>query len=115
MSSRTLPFVVPALGALLICALSFLNTTQVAFSLFGATAYLPVGVLLGVGYGLGMLLTIPLYWARLRSEQASTKALGKWETEDQKLLQQVQTDREKQLEAKIATLEAALQKALKKS
>lgn len=64
-----------------------------------------VGFVVGGGW-LRMLLST--------KEKASTKALTKWEAEDQKLLTQVQTDREKQLEAKIATLETALQKALKK-
>jgi hypothetical protein len=69
-----------------------------------------------IGFAIGFV--IGGGWLRMlvaNKERAGTKALTKWEAEDQKLLTQVQTDREKQLEAKIATLESALQKALKKS
>lgn len=113
MSSK-MPIVLLALGAVLVISLSVMNMTPVAFSMFGATTYLPDGLLLGGGFLAGVLLTLPLYWSRVKTDQASVKTLSKWETEDQKLLHQVQTDREKQLEAKIATLEAALQRALKK-
>jgi hypothetical protein len=68
-----------------------------------------------IGFAIGFV--IGGGWLRMlvaNKERASSKALTKWEAEDQKLLTQVQTDREKQLEAKIATLETALQKALKK-
>jgi hypothetical protein len=37
-----------------------------------------------------------------------------WQTQDEKLMAAVTSDREKQLEAKISTLEAALKTALKK-
>ncbi|MBY0358957.1 MAG: hypothetical protein K2W82_13215 [Candidatus Obscuribacterales bacterium] len=40
--------------------------------------------------------------------------LKDWQKQDQKLLKEVQSDKEKQLEAKIATLETALKQALKK-
>ncbi len=39
----------------------------------------------------------------------------KWQTQDAKLAASITSDREKQLEAKISTLETALEKALKKS
>ena len=74
-------------------------------SLLSSLIGFAIGFVFGGGW-LRMLLS--------NKERASTKALTKWDVEDQKLLTQVQTDREKQLEAKIATLESALQKALKK-
>ena len=46
--------------------------------------------------------------------QQNEKRLEKWQNQDAKLLVEVQSDKEKQLEAKIATLEAALKRALKK-
>lgn len=108
-------FIVLAVVAVLVLALAAMNLTAVAVSLFGAaTANVPEGLLLGGGFVIGVLVTLPLYFSKVSSEQASAKALTKWDQEDQKLLTQVQTDREKQLEAKIATLESALQRALKK-
>jgi uncharacterized integral membrane protein len=109
-----MPILVLILGAVLVVSLAVFNVNPVAFSIFGATVYVPEGVLLGSGFLFGVLLTLPLYWAKVKAEQASAKALTKWDAEDQKLLTQVQSDKEKQLEAKIATLEAALQRALKK-
>ncbi len=43
-----------------------------------------------------------------------TQIQGQWQDQDAKLAANLTSDREKQLEAKIATLEAALEKALKK-
>lgn len=108
-------FIVLAAVAAAILALSAMNLTTVALSLFGAaTTSIPEGALLAGGFLLGVAVTLPLYFAKLSADQASSKALNKWEAEDQKLISQVQSDREKQLEAKVATLEAALQRALKK-
>lgn len=108
------PVILLILGAALVCSLLTVNVTPIPFSLFGAIAYVPQGLLLVSGYVLGVALTLSVFWARVQTEQKSVKALSKWEGEDQKLLQQVQSDKEKQLEAKIATLESALQRALKK-
>ena len=49
-----------------------------------------------------------------RREAVQSKTLAAWQKQDAKLVAEVQSDKEKQLEAKIATLEAALQRALKK-
>jgi hypothetical protein len=43
------------------------------------------------------------------------KRLSNWQTQDAKLVAEIKSDREKQLEAKIATLETALKSSLKKS
>jgi uncharacterized integral membrane protein len=114
MSTKMVPLVVPAIIAVLVVALAATNLTNVVFSLFGAALSIPEGTILAAGFFLGLLSMFPVVRARIVSEQASHKALTKWDAEDQKLATQVQSDREKQLEAKIATLEAALQKALKK-
>lgn len=115
MLSRTaLPIILLLLGGVLVGSLLTINITPVPFSLFGAVAYVPQGLLLVSGYVLGVALTLSVFWSRVATAQKSVQALTKWEGEDQKLLQQVQSDKEKQLEAKIATLESALQRALKK-
>lgn len=114
MSSKTLPLVLLGLVSLAVLALAFTNMAAVPLSIFGAAVSLPEGLLVAGGYILGVVLTIPLLFVRVAANVESTKRLAEWDHQDNKLAKQVQTDREKQLEAKIATLESALQKALKK-
>jgi uncharacterized integral membrane protein len=114
MSAKTVPLVVLVLGTLIVLALAFTNGNMVTLSLFGTGVTLPKGLLLGGGYILGIVLTLPLFFARMATDAASTQRLTEWQQQDAKLSLQVQSDREKQLEAKIATLETALQKALQR-
>jgi len=114
MPAHLLPIITLLLGGVFVGALLTVNVTLIPFSIFGAITYVPQGLVLVFGYVLGVALTLPVFLDRIRASQKSVKALSKWEGEDQKLLQQVQSDKEKQLEAKIATLESALQRALKK-
>lgn len=114
MSKKMFPLLLLALASAAIAALGFTNTSSVALSVFGASLSLPVGLLLGFAYLLGVFFTLPLLTIRAASEAASQQRLAEWQQQDNKLALQVQTDREKQLEAKIATLETALQKALKR-
>jgi uncharacterized integral membrane protein len=102
------------IGTIVVFIIGLSNTAAVAFSIFGAAVSLPEGVLLIAGYLVGVGLTFTLLLSRYNAKTASNARLQQWDKQDEKLLQQVQTDREKQLEAKIATLEAALQRALKK-
>jgi hypothetical protein len=52
---------------------------------------------------------------KIRSKELKSEAkLLQWQAQDAKLAVEIQSDKEKQLEAKIATLEAALNSALKK-
>lgn len=69
-------------------------------------AELVVGYLCGVGQQ-GFILAS-------RDKQQEQRSL-EWQAQDVKLLAEVKSDREKQLEAKIATLESALKQALKRS
>jgi uncharacterized integral membrane protein len=100
--------------ACIVIALAVTNTAGVTVSIFGAHLAATVGGALIAGFVLGCLATQSLLISGVYAKHESAKRLTEWEAQDQKLLQQVQTDREKQLEAKIATLEAALQRALKK-
>ncbi len=114
MSARTVPLILLGVTSILVFALSALNGGAVTFSLFGASLSVSEGVLLGISYVLGVIGTLPLFYARVASKAASEQKLVEWQQQDNKLAQQVQSDKEKQLEAKIATLEAALQKALQR-
>ena len=112
--TKNLPIILIVLVTLIIGALSFVNGALVSLSLFAASIQVPEGFLLGGGYVLGMVLSLPVVMARLASDKASHKQVAQWQNQDNKLAQQIQSDKEKQLEAKVATLEAALQRALKK-
>src|SRR5215475_12403711 len=50
-----------------------------------------------------------------RKSGAEEKRLNAWQAQDAKLISEIKSDREKQLEAKIATLETALKASLKKN
>jgi uncharacterized integral membrane protein len=98
-----------------IAAVGLLNWAAAPFNLLGLALQVPSGALLIAGYVLGFVCTLGLFFSRMAVHTASSQRLSEWQHQDEKLLQQVQTDREKQLEAKIQTLESALQRALKKS
>jgi hypothetical protein len=109
------PFLILSiLSAAIVLYVACNNFSAVAVAGFGAPAQIPVGALMLVSYLLG-LLGVGGFWATkkqraIRGEQAK---LG-WEKEDLKLTMQIESDKIKLLEAKIATLEVALNKALKK-
>jgi len=108
-----------AAAFLVICSiviglLAATNPATATLSLAGQSVGLSVGAVLSIGYLVGVVATLSLYLASARNTQAESKQLQQWQHQDAKLVAEVQTDREKQLEAKIATLEAALQRALKK-
>jgi uncharacterized integral membrane protein len=114
MRTKTVPLVVLVVGTLIVLALAFTNGNMATVSLFGTGITVPQGAVLGGAYVLGMLLTLPLLFSRIATEAASSQRLTEWQQQDNKLALQVQSDREKQLEAKVATLETALQKALQR-
>lgn len=73
------------------------------------------GLLVLFSYIIGAMVgtTSLLPYVKGRQEENVAK-LKEWQEQDAKLALEVQSDKEKQLEAKIATLEAALKQALKK-
>lgn len=83
--------------------------------LFGTSLAASPGVILLVSYLAGALIggasIVPFV---SRGQKENVEKLKVWQEQDAKLALEVQSDREKQLEAKIATLESALKQALKK-
>lgn len=94
--------------------LAAMNTATATLNLAGQSLELSLGAIIGISYAIGVVATLSLFLATARNQQKENKQLAQWQHQDAKLVAEVQTDREKQLEAKIATLEAALQRALKK-
>ncbi|HEY9792315.1 MAG TPA: hypothetical protein V6D22_18070 [Candidatus Obscuribacterales bacterium] len=111
---KNIGIIVLFVGSVIAVALGVINGTPEPVNLFGAQMSLPEGAVIIGGYIFGVLCTFGMLAGRYSAKAASNQTLQEWEAQDQKMLGQVQSDREKQLEAKIATLEAALQKALKR-
>ncbi|MBX9572487.1 MAG: hypothetical protein K2X77_26565 [Candidatus Obscuribacterales bacterium] len=89
------------------------NSQIVPFHIFTAELSIGIGVLVLMFYAIGALFGF-LYPIVAGKQEQNIAKLKEWQEQDQKLAIEVQKDKEKQLEAKIATLEAALKQALKK-
>jgi len=100
-----------AVAFIVLLALSNWHLTIV--QLFGYGWSLPLGALVIVSLIIGFLAGVSDYLSLSRSGKEE-QIKGEWQAQDTKLIASVTSDREKQLEAKISTLEAALDKALKK-
>ncbi len=75
-----------------------------------APGYLALGT-----FALGIVSVLSFALVRQGKKMASNKIEGEWEKQDAKLLNEVQTDKVKLLEAKIDTLETALKSALSRN
>jgi hypothetical protein len=89
------------------------NLLPIKLTVLGLTLSTPVAGAILIGAGLAFAM--PIYgYLLLNKDQANLKQISQWQAQDAKLAAAVTSDREKQLEAKIATLETALKTALKK-
>lgn len=111
-NSKLIAFVgLAALAFLVLLALS--NWQPFTWQLFGNIYPLPVGLLIIVSLVVGFFAGISDYLSIIRSNKQE-QIKSDWQAQDAKLVASITSDREKQLEAKISTLETALEKALKK-
>lgn len=99
--------------ALIIITVAIMNGQPVPFNLFGATLPLSIGGTLIGAWVAGLIGSVAVWQTKI-AEARSEKKIQKWEVQDQKLAKEVASDTVKLLEAKIATLEVALSKALEK-
>lgn len=110
-------FILANLLGLAVALFVYIHLANHAFSFqfCGIDIISSLGFLLFMSYVTGALIgvgsAIPFISGRQVENVAKLKA---WQEQDAKLAIEVQSDREKQLEAKIATLESALKQALKK-
>ncbi|HEY9760783.1 MAG TPA: hypothetical protein V6C97_36855 [Oculatellaceae cyanobacterium] len=89
------------------------SATQLSVTAFSTVISLPAAAAVVTGWiagGLCLLAYRQLSMPKLQSE----KILQTWDKQDTKLAAEIQSDKEKQLLAKIQTLETALDKMLKK-
>lgn len=99
---------------LTVFVLSLMNGQSVAVNVPGNTQQMPLGVIIFSACVSGSLVPLSLIFFITKRRVSETKKLREWQKQDDKLLKEITSDREKQLEAKITTLEAALKSALKK-
>ncbi len=87
---------------------------SVPVNLFNSAASVPAGLVVLGSWLAGLALALAYQQLTLRKAMGNEKKV-EWQVQDVKLVAEIKSDREKQLEAKIATLETALSRALKKS
>lgn len=113
MSSKIISAILLAVPAVILVLLVWQNHTEVTLSMFGTTATLSVGIVATVFFLVGLITGTGVALPFLKNvRQESSEKLKEWQSQDHKLLADIQSDREKQLQAKIQTLEVALKQAL---
>ncbi|MDR3614566.1 MAG: hypothetical protein P4L53_13480 [Candidatus Obscuribacterales bacterium] len=85
----------------------------IVFNMLSTQISAPLGVVIIGAWAAGFALAAAWREA-IPKIRPSEKVLDSWQAQDVKLVAEIQSDKEKQLESKIATLEVALKQALKK-
>lgn len=100
---------------LLAAVISLQNLAAVPLTLFGTQTEISLAALTFGSFLAGVLTTMSLWTLREVKQQVSDQKQIEWQKQDEKLAIEIQSDKEKQLEAKIATLEQALKAQIDKS
>lgn len=103
-----------ALLAALFIYLAIANPQPATLAIFGSQFKTPLSLIILTPLVLSLLAAVSAELVRA-PKVASERRQREWAAQDAKLMAEVKSDREKQLEAKIATLEAALKQALAKN
>lgn len=110
-----LPALLIALGLLAVMLTLILpNWQTTSLSAFANTLQMPLAAINLICLASGCIVGFSLNFAFNKSKVNNQRRLEQWQAQDAKLAASLVSDKEKQLEAKIATLEAALKSALKK-
>ena len=99
---------------LVVLVVCVLNSGAAALNLFGHSVTAPLGAYLLAFFAAGFLCSLSFWSIKLSKARISDAKKVEWEKQDEKLEREIRSDREKQLEAKIETLEIALRTALQK-
>lgn len=113
MFSRYAFLAVSAVLAVVVTIVSLANLQPATLALFGSHFELSFGLVMLAALAVGGLTGFAGAGLNVGQAQGEVRKL-EWQAQDAKLAAEVRSDREKQLEAKIATLETALKQALKK-
>lgn len=115
MSSRAKFISINLVGLVLAVIVMLSNPQIIQLKLLSQDVSLGSGMFFLAAYLIGLLIGSAAMFPLIAGKQEQNVAkLKEWQEQDAKLAIEVQSDKEKQLEAKIATLEAALKQALKK-
>lgn len=110
-----LPALLVAVGLLVLTLLLILPNWQItSLSAFTNTFQMPLAAINLVCLASGCIVGFSLNFAFSKGKLNNQRKLEEWQAQDAKLAASLVSDKEKQLEAKIATLETALKNALKK-
>ena len=93
---------------------SLINGQTIELNLGLGKMNAPMSVALIIAWALGVL-SLYCYKQKQKLVAKTSQTQLEWKAQDAKLMASIASDKEKQLEAKIATLEAALKTALKKN
>ena len=98
----------------LVSVLIATSPTQLTVTAFSTVISLPAAATVATSWIAGALCLLAFRQLSTSKQVKSDKLLQVWDKQDTKLAAEIQSDREKQLEAKVETLQAALDKLLKK-
>ena len=101
------------LAAIITILFAAMNSAAVPVTMPGIHTDVSLALIAVKFYVLGVISAVCIWKIRSKKLKGEAKQL-EWQAQDAKLQAEIRSDREKQLEAKIATLETALNAALKK-
>jgi hypothetical protein len=90
------------------------SATQLSITALSTVISLPASAAVATGWIAGALCLLAFRQLSVSKQVQSDKILQVWDKQDTKLAAEIESDEKKQLLAKIATLESALDKMLKK-
>lgn len=115
MSNAIVPIVICVFSSIITLVIACSDTTPVKTSILGSGMDIAPGFLALGTFVLGCVSVLSFALVRQGKKMASNKIVGEWEKQDQKLQNEVQSDKVRLLEAKIETLETALKSALSRN
>lgn len=113
MNKKPIFLVLSVLAVAVAVAVGAQNFDAVTIKLFGNQIAVPFCATALVMFACGALSTLPALLGRAK-EAKSEQLQVNWQKQDEKLKEELTNDKIKMLEAKIATLDAALKQSLKK-
>jgi uncharacterized integral membrane protein len=113
---RNIYLVISAALIILMAVLGFMNANAAtALNLMGSNVTITLGTILFGSFAVGFVSALCFNATSKLKDIKSEQNQLEWQKQDQKLAIEIQSDKEKQLEAKIQTLEIALKSALDKA
>jgi len=113
MNKKPIFLAVSVLSIAIALAIGAQNLDPVTIKLFGSQMAIPFGLAGLLMFVCGGLSTLPALLSTAK-EAKSEQLQVTWQKQDEKLKEELTNDKIKMLEAKIATLDAALKQSLKK-